>query len=125
LVLERLRYVDGALVMYVVNHLLPELAPAVVRRELADRSLYAMLRARCGVTVEDGRRTLEAVAAGARLAERLEVAPGSPVLFVESVSYDADGRPFECYRAWHRSDRARIEVRVIGHRNAQEDGSAT
>ena len=55
---------------------------------------------------------MEAVTASDRLAELLAVEPGFPLLFVESVSWNADGRPFECYRAWHRSDRSRIEVRV-------------
>ena len=52
----------------------------------------------------------------------LRIDAGSPVLHVQAVSWDADMRPFECYRAWHRSDRTTIEVQVIGQRAAETAG---
>jgi GntR family transcriptional regulator len=110
--LERLRSIDGSVVMYVQNHVLGEFAGTLLRTDLTRASLYATLRERHGIRVMDGRRVVEAVTASDRLAELLAVEPGFPLLFVESVSWNADGRPFECYRAWHRSDRSRIEVRV-------------
>jgi len=110
--LERVRSIDGAVVMYVQNHLLGEFAGTVLDTDLTRASLYATLRDRHGISVEGGRRVVEAVTASDGLAELLDVEPGFPLLFVESVSWNAGGRPFECYRAWHRSDRSRIEVRV-------------
>jgi DNA-binding GntR family transcriptional regulator len=112
--LERVRSIDGGVVMYVVNHLVPELADAIQNADLAVASLYGTLRERKGISVSGGRRTVEAVNAHDHLTELLEVEEGAPLLFVESVSWNADGRPFECYRAWHRSDRSRIEVQVVG-----------
>jgi GntR family transcriptional regulator len=112
--LERVRSIDGGVVMYVVNHLVPELADAIQSADLAKASLYGTLRERKGISVSGGRRTVEAVNAHDHLTELLEVEEGAPLLFVESVSWNADGRPFECYRAWHRSDRSRIEVQVVG-----------
>jgi GntR family transcriptional regulator len=110
--IERVRSLDGAVVMYVQNHLLGEFAGTLLEADLTRASLYATLRERHGISVEGGRRVVEAVTASDRLAELLAVEPGFPLLFVESVSWNAGGRPFECYRAWHRSDRSRIEVRV-------------
>jgi GntR family transcriptional regulator len=110
--IERVRSIDGAVVMYVQNHLLGEFAGTLLETDLTRASLYATLRERHGISVEGGRRVVEAVTASDRLAELLEVEPGFPLLFVESVSWNAGGRPFECYRAWHRSDRSRIEVKV-------------
>jgi GntR family transcriptional regulator len=112
-VLERVRSVDGEVVMYVQNHLLLELAEGVLEADLTQASLYATLREAHGVRVAGGRRTVEAVLADERRAELLEVRPGAPLLQVQSVSWDADGRPFECYVAWHRSDRARLEIQVV------------
>ena len=110
--LERVRSLDGAVVMYVQNHLLGELAGTLLATDLSRCSLYATLRDRHNITIEGGRRVVEAVTASDRLAELLAVEPGFPLLFVESVSWNSGGRPFECYRAWHRSDRSRIEVQV-------------
>jgi GntR family transcriptional regulator, N-acetylglucosamine utilization regulator len=112
--LERVRSVDGQLAMYVVNHLAPQLADTVLAADLEHGSLYGTLADREGLAVAGGRRVVEAATAADELARLLSVEPGAPLLFVESVSWDADQRPFECYRAWHRSDRSKIEVQVVG-----------
>jgi GntR family transcriptional regulator len=121
-ILERLRYVDGELVMYVESHLRAGLAEAIDEQQLATGSLYEALRSRFGVEVAGGRRVVDATAARKRIAGLLEVEEGAPLLFVEAVSWDSDLRPFECYRAWHRSDRTRINVHVVSERAAATAG---
>jgi GntR family transcriptional regulator len=110
---ERLRWVDGRLVMYVVNHLPPELAQTVLPADLENGSLYQVLEERRALTVFGGARVVEAVPAEGDLATLLEVDPGSPILFVESVSWAENQSRFECYRAWHRADRTKIQVQVV------------
>jgi GntR family transcriptional regulator len=65
---------------------------------------------------------VEAVTAQEELATLLKVEPGAPLLFVESVSWDQDLRPFECYRAWHRADRTKIEVQAVNQAVATRAG---
>jgi GntR family transcriptional regulator len=120
--LERLRSVDGELVMYVQSHLIEELADVVLSTELETTSLYGVLEAERGLEVCGGRRVVEAMTARDELASLLEVEPGAAVLQVEAVSWDSSLRPFECYRAWHRSDRTTIEVQVLGQRAAETAG---
>jgi GntR family transcriptional regulator len=112
-VLERLRWVDDQLVMYAVTYLPPWLADVVLPADLRTGSLYRTLAERAGLTLAGGRRVVDAVVADDELAGLLEVEVGAPLLFVESVSWGADLRPFECYRSWHRADRAKIEVQVV------------
>lgn len=109
--LERVRDIDGRTVMYVQNYLPGEYAAPVFEADLESSSLYAALHGR-GLRIAGGRRVLDAEAADDRLAGLLRVGTGTPVLFVESVSWDASGRAFECYRAWHITNRARVEVRI-------------
>jgi GntR family transcriptional regulator len=111
--LERLRSVDGEPVMYVASYLIGELASSILSADLTAASLYGTLREREGLTVAGGRRVVEAVTAGGELAHLLGVEEGAPLLFVQAVSWDTGRRPFECYRAWHRSDRTKIEVQVV------------
>jgi GntR family transcriptional regulator len=120
--LERLRFVDGELVMYVESHLLEELADVVRGVELETASLYGALQSELGLEVCGGRRVVEATTARDELANLLEVEPGAALLQVQAVSWDASLRPFECYRAWHRSDRTTIEVQVLGQRAAETAG---
>jgi GntR family transcriptional regulator len=120
--LERLRSVDANVVMYVQSHLLEELTDVVTNAELESGSLYEALKAERRLEVSGGRRVVEATRARDELARLLEVEPGAAVLQVEAVSWDRDLKPFECYRAWHRSDRTTIEVQVLGQRAAESAG---
>lgn len=122
LVLERLRWVDGRVVMYVINYLLEHLAPSVIAADLEGGSLYRALLASEGLTVAGGRRVVEAITAEDELATLLEVDTGSPLLYVESTAWDEDFKPFEYYRAWHRADRTKIDVQVLNHNLAARAG---
>lgn len=113
LTLERLRWVDDHLVMYVVNHLPERFAETLLGADLNHGSLYRSLADLNGVVIAGGRRMVEAVAATSEIARLLEVEEGSPLLFLESISWDEAGEPVECYRAWHRPDRTKIEVQVV------------
>lgn len=119
---ERLRWVDDRLVMYVVTHLPADLAEVVLAADLENGSLYRTLEQAKGLSVFGGRRVVESVTGQEELARLLEVEPGAPLLFVESVSWDRDLRPFECYRAWHRADRTKIEVQVVNQAVATRAG---
>jgi GntR family transcriptional regulator len=109
--IERLRFVDGQLALYNVNHL-PDRLAGVVLAVSADDSLYERLEEEHGLRVHSGRRVVEAVAAKSRLASLLEVPRGAPLIFIESVSWDDQMRPFDCYQTWLRTDRTRLEVQV-------------
>jgi GntR family transcriptional regulator len=109
--IERLRFVDGQIALYTVNQAPLELADTVTGLRAGD-SLYERLEQEHGLTVHSGRRVVEAVAAEARLAELLQVPRATPLVFIESVSWDEQRRPFDCYQTWLRTDRTRIEVQV-------------
>ena len=109
-ILERQRSVEGRLALYVTNHL-----PLTFEREVTSlgdaESLYERLGAR-GITVVGGRRTVQAVPATARLSELLDVRRGAALMLIESVLLDRAGTPIDCYRAWVRTDRMRVEIQV-------------
>ena len=110
--LERLRSIDGLVALYVVNHLAGHVVDAALLIENPNESLYRRLHDHAGVEPCGGRRSLEAIAAPVWLAELLELDPGAPVAFIESVAWDASMRPFDCYRAWLRTDRTSIDIQV-------------
>jgi GntR family transcriptional regulator len=116
--LERLRAVDGLVALYVVNHLVGPAAEAALAITNPNESLYRRLGERAGVIPYGGRRSLEAVAAEPFVAKHLELKPGAPVAFIESVAWDETQEPFDCYRAWLRTDRTKIDV------HASEPGAA-
>jgi len=67
-------------------------------------SLYATLKGQ-GLLPARALERIRAVAATERVAELLGVGPGTPVLYIERVSYLSDGTPLEFTRSHYRGDR--------------------
>ena len=122
--IERLRFVEGEPVVLTTTYLPHALVPGLETADLTRRSLYEYLETECGLSLARGRRTIEAVAADARQARLLRIRKGAPLVFLQSVSYLADGRPIEFYLAFHRGDRSRFEVELMRGRQRRE-ASAT
>jgi GntR family transcriptional regulator len=109
--IARLRFVEGQVALYTVNYVIPEASDTVLGLE-ADASLYEALEREHGLVVHGGRRMVEAVIAGEQLGGLLRVPAASAVAFIESVSWDEDMRPFDCFQAWLVTERMRIELAV-------------
>jgi GntR family transcriptional regulator len=119
--IERLRYVDGRAALYVIDYLPKAFASSALQlRE--NESLYDLLQAREGVRVFGGRRSVKALSVGADLAALLEVAPRAALVYIESVAWDAELRPFHCFASFVRSDRMPIEVQVTRSTSASGGG---
>lgn len=116
-IVERLRSVDGHVALYVINCLPPFLADAVEGLE-ANESLYQRLAEKCGIAATEGSRSLEAVNAGAKLAQLLELDAGDAVAYIESLMCDQNNRPIDCYRAWLRTDRMRLDIKISAGRGS-------
>ena len=110
--LERLRCAEGSPVAYFVNCVRSDLVEGLDDRQLATHSLYTLIEQAVGRRIAAGRRTFEARAADADMAERLEVPLGSPLQYFEQVTYLDDGRPVEVSEVWVRSDRVRLTSMV-------------
>jgi GntR family transcriptional regulator len=111
-ILERLRYIDGKVMLHVSDYLLPRYAHAALSLKDRDGSLYDRLATEAGVTVAGGRRILEATRAAENIAKLLDVGQRAPLLLIESVSWDDNQQPFHCYHSWLRTDRIPIEIEV-------------
>jgi GntR family transcriptional regulator len=115
--LARLRSVEGEVAIYSQNYLLPEVAATVLGLRPQD-SLYEALARRDGLVVHGGRRVVEAVTAGKHLGHLLDVPARAALAFVQSVSWDPTGRPCDCFQAWLRTDRTRLEIQITRHGSA-------
>lgn len=109
--IERLRFVDAQIALYNVNHAPAALAETALSLQPGD-SLYERIERDHGIGVHGARRVAEAVPAEARMAKLLDVGRATPLILIESVSWDEQLCPFDCYQTWLRPDRARIEVQV-------------
>ncbi len=111
--LRRLRFVNEVPIQIVSSYLPYSLCPNVLQTDFTFGSLYAYLSDVYDLHISSGKRTIEAVLATTEEAKLLDIATGSPLILLDSVSYLRDGTALEYYRAVHRSDRARFEVNLI------------
>ena len=109
--LRRLRQLDGRVALYSINYLLPELEKIVLESSVMQPhgSLNRVLR-KAGYRIFGARRCVEAVPAEPEMAKLLEVAPGTPLLLVTSVSWKKGGKAFDYYKSWVRTDVVKISV---------------
>lgn len=109
ILLRRLRYILKQPIL-VVNSYLPEKTfPNLLTIDFSNRSLYQTFRQEFGIEILRVKRSIEAVAADAVVAQLLEVDPGFPIMFIENTAYTEGGMPVEFYTAWRRGDKSRFQ----------------
>jgi GntR family transcriptional regulator len=103
-VLERVLLADGHPVGLEDTRLPVARFPRLLADFDPQTSLYAYVRA-TGVEFETATERIETVLAAPREAMLLETNPAAPMLLLNRVSYDVDGRPIERVRSLFRGDR--------------------
>jgi len=96
-------------VVYLLHNYLPTaLCPDLSPQVLQERSLFGVLEHDYGVTVHSVRRTFSAILPDDDVSQAMSLRPGAPVLYLEQISYQANGDAVEYSDVWVRGDRVRI-----------------
>lgn len=106
--LDRVRGWDGQPVLYSRSWFHPRLR--LSGGEDFSRPLYDVLESAAGVVPDSAREEFTAVAAGAALARRLAVPPGTPLLLRAHTVSDARGRPLEYAEVHYVSSRFTLSL---------------
>lgn len=107
----RVRQAAGVPISHLTTHVPEAIARSYDEADLATQPLFRLLE-RSGITVAGADQSVTATLAGPEVAEALEVAVGSPLLWLERIVRDADGRGVEHLSALYRPDRFRLEMRM-------------
>ncbi|MDR2565411.1 MAG: GntR family transcriptional regulator [Bifidobacteriaceae bacterium] len=110
--LERVRTDAQGPIACLVNYVRAALAPGIEEVDFTSRRLFDYLEVDCGLPIAYGQRTITAIAAPDLVADRLGTAPGAPILYLEQVTYLADGRPVEYSDVWVNPGRMHITAMV-------------
>ncbi len=112
--LVRLRYVDDKPFDVATNYLSAQLFPGLERADLTTASLYALMQSQYGICLDHGVRLVEAAPCSPEEARLLHINLTVPLLVIHSTMYDVASRPVEHGVAKQRSDRAQVEIAVVG-----------
>jgi GntR family transcriptional regulator len=107
---RRLRYGDDEPLLLETFWVPRAVCPELDAHELAEESLYAVMRSRYGIEPESADTSLEPAALDAADARHLTVRPGSPAILVVRTTRDRGGRAIEFARDLYRGDRARFDL---------------
>lgn len=84
--------------------------PEMEKLDIEGQSIFTILKERYGLVSKRAERWFTAALADETVARRLEVAPGHPLISIESIAFDFSDAPLEYYRAYYNSAVARIHV---------------
>jgi len=110
--LKRLRSVDGELQLLVETAVPADLAPGLHRIKLENRSLYEVMRRQYGLRIVRAERWIDAVLPDETTRELLGMGAPEPLLRIESIATNANGRALEHYVALHRCKTSRLHVKT-------------
>jgi len=105
----RVRSMKGQPFSYLVTHVPASVAQNYDANALATTSLFVLLE-RGGVKVDHATQTISATLATQEIAEALDVPVGAPLIVLQRVVFDKEGRGVEHLEAFYRPDRYRIQV---------------
>lgn len=102
--LSRLRLADGLPLAIETVYLPATLCPGLLSHDFTVESLYAVLESDYGLRLTHAEQTIEAVLAGAREHELLQLTPPAPVLRMQRLTW-AGAAPVEYVVSAYRGDR--------------------
>jgi GntR family transcriptional regulator len=117
--LKRLRFVDEKPVIFLKNFVNYAYCPGIEAVDFTHNRLFQVLETQYGLDIAWGRRYFEARIADAEIAERLAVAPGDPVMYVQQIVSLQDGTPLEMSDIWIDARHFRISAFVKRNNDGQ------
>ncbi|MCP2316703.1 GntR family transcriptional regulator [Nocardia amikacinitolerans] len=110
--LERVRHLDGAPLSLDASYLTADVGAPLLQCDLTGCDVFGLLEAELGLPLGSAAVSIEAVAADATVAGLLAVRPGSPLLFLERLTYTDSGRPIDLEYVRYRGDRFSLSGRL-------------
>ncbi len=105
----RIRIADDKPFSYLVTHVPEHIAVHYSEEDLAKNPLFVLLE-RSGVKVDQASQIISSALATQEVARALDVNVGSPLISLNRVVYDQQGRGVEHLSALYRPDRYRIQI---------------
>lgn len=110
--IERVRLADGIPVSFDETFLPLEIGEQVVANDLEAEPIFSLLEEKYDLPLIEAEYQLEARAAEPRIAQHLQVAPQSPIFYIERTTYCAGPRPIDYERLYYRGDMIRFVTRL-------------
>jgi len=103
--IERLRTADGEPMSIEESYLVHRYCPSVLQHDYSTQPLREILDRDYGIRLVYAKQVIRAIQASKELASLLKIKTGSPLLFIERVTFSQGEIPVEFLRVYYRADR--------------------
>lgn len=110
--IKRVRFLGKETFNYAINYLPQEIGKRITKKELYKKPLLHILEQDFGIKFLEAFQTIEASFANPTVADKLGIALGSPMLFVDRVIYEKGNKPVSLLNIWYRGDLFKYVVRL-------------
>jgi GntR family transcriptional regulator len=110
--LERLRSVNDEPLVIVDTYLPADKLVGILEKDFEQESLYWIIEADYGYSIDKATRTLEPRVASEYEAKILKIPKGAPIQYIETVAYIKSGEPLEFSIARYRGDLTRFSFEL-------------
>lgn len=110
--IERVRLADGVAMSFDETYLPLDIGEKVASNDLEAEPIFSLLENKYALPLVEAQYQLEAVTADERVAQALEVAPGSPIFLIERTSYCDGPRPIDYEKLYYRGDLIKFVTRL-------------
>lgn len=117
--IKRVRMLKEKLFTYTINYLPLAIGARITEKDLYERPLLQILEQDMGIRFTEAVQKIEASFADKEVAEKLEIASGSPILFVERIIYTQKHNPVEIFQSSYRGDLYNFTVRFKNVRSKE------
>ena len=121
-VIRRVRRINDEPIVLDRTYIPYRLCPDLINEDLINKSLYSYIEGKYNLNIDKGVRFIEATVATDEESKLLNIKKGSPLLYIESISYLDNGTPLEYYIALHRGDRSRLVTELKRTRSYDTTG---
>lgn len=110
--IHRVRLLNRAPTSYEITFLPESLGKKLARADLAARDIFLILENDCGVALGSADLSISAIAARAPVTRALEIKRDMPVLCVQRLTHDREGRPIDFEYLYLKGDAVQYQLRV-------------
>jgi GntR family transcriptional regulator len=110
--IKRVRFLENKSFAFTVNYLPLAIGRRISERDLYTKPLLQMLEQDFDIQFTEAFQTIQASFANQEVSEKLGIASGSPILFVERIMYMKRRKPVEVVQTSYRGDLYKYIVRL-------------
>ncbi|MGY3174328.1 GntR family transcriptional regulator [Pseudomonas sp. TE12234] len=117
--IKRVRLINREPISLEITYLPKAIGERLEKADLVTRDIFLILENDCGLALGHADLAIDAVLADSDLTQALNVEPGSPIMRIERLTHDADGRPLDFEHLYYRGDAFQYRLRIDRQKGEQ------